>query len=43
MESKVYKKEQQMPIYWEQNAGGVQKANSNTKEDDEICEYRNQK
>jgi hypothetical protein len=27
-----------MPIYWEQSASGVQKVNSNTKEDNEGCE-----
>ncbi len=38
MKSKVQKKEKQMPIYWEQSAGGVQKVNLDTKEDDEGCE-----
>ncbi len=37
MESKVQKKEQQMLVYWEQNACGVQEANYRTKEDDEGC------
>jgi hypothetical protein len=32
-----------MLIYWEQNVSGVQKANSDIEEDDEGCEYRNQK
>jgi hypothetical protein len=27
-----------MPVYWEQNAGGVQAKNSNMEEDDEDCE-----
>ncbi len=40
MESKVQKKEQQMPIYWEQNVGGVQEANFDTEEDDDGCEIQ---
>jgi hypothetical protein len=38
MESKVQKKEQQMLIYWEKSAGGVQEANFDTKEDNDECE-----
>ncbi len=30
MEFEVQKQEQQMRVYWEQNAGGVQLENSNT-------------
>jgi hypothetical protein len=30
MEFEVQKKEQQMPIYWGKNVGGVQEANSDT-------------
>jgi hypothetical protein len=33
-----FRKKQQMPIYWEQSVGGVQKANFDIKEDDEGCE-----
>ncbi len=29
-----------MLIYWEKNVGGVQKVNSDTKEDDEGCEIQ---
>jgi hypothetical protein len=40
MESKVLKKEQHIPIYWEQNVGGVQEVNFDTKKDDEECEIQ---
>ncbi len=40
MEFEFPKKKQHMLIYWEKNAGGVQEANSNTKEDDEGCEIK---
>ncbi len=40
MESKVQKKEQQMAIYWENSACGIQEANSNTKEDNDRCEIQ---
>jgi len=40
MEFEVQKKEQHMPIYWEQSASGVQEANFDTKEDDEGCEIQ---
>jgi hypothetical protein len=29
-----------MPVYWEQSASGVQKANFDSKEDDEGCEIQ---
>jgi hypothetical protein len=35
---KLKKKEQQMPIYWEQSASGVKEVNSNIEEDNERCE-----
>ncbi len=38
MESNFLKKEQQMLIYWEQSAGGVQAKNSDTNEEDEDYE-----
>ncbi len=38
MESKVQKKEQRMPKYWEKSVGRVQEANFDTKEDNDECE-----
>ncbi len=38
MEFEVPKKEQQMLIYWEKSASGIQLANSHTKEEDDGCE-----
>jgi hypothetical protein len=35
MESKVKKQEQRMPIYWEQNAGGLQEEDFDTEVEDE--------
>jgi len=35
---KVQEKEQQMPVYWEQNAGGIQEANFDIEEENERCE-----
>jgi hypothetical protein len=29
-----------MPVYWEKNVGGVQKANFDTEEDDDRCEIK---
>jgi hypothetical protein len=40
MEFEVQKKEQQMLVYWEKNASGVQEANSNIEEDDDGCEIQ---
>ncbi len=40
MEFEVQKKKQQMPVYWEQNAGGVQGAKFDIKEDNETCEIQ---
>ncbi len=40
MEFEVQKQEQQMSIYWEQNVGGVQAENFDTKEDDENYEIQ---
>jgi hypothetical protein len=40
MESKVHKKEQHMLIYWEHSVDGIQKANSDTEEDNERCEIQ---
>ncbi len=38
MEFEVHKQEQQMPLYWEQNVGGIQVENFNMKEDNEDYE-----
>ncbi len=38
MEFEVQKNEKQMHVYWEQDAGGVHKANFDTKQDDEGCQ-----
>jgi hypothetical protein len=38
MEFEVHKQEQQMPLYWEHNVGGIQVENFNTKEDSEDYE-----
>ncbi len=40
MESEVQKQKQQMLVYWEHNAGGVQVKNSNTKEEYENYEIQ---
>ncbi len=40
MESKVQKKEQQMLVYWEWSASGIQKANFDIKDDNEGCEIQ---
>ncbi len=40
MEFEVQKKKQQMSIYQEQSAGGVQEVNSNIEEDNEGCEIQ---
>ncbi len=40
MEFEVHKQEQQMSIYWEQNVGGVQAENFDTKEKDEDREIQ---
>ncbi len=41
MEFEVQKKKKKMPIYWDQNVGGVQEATSGIEEDDEDVKYRN--
>ncbi len=41
MESKVQKQEQQMLVYWEQSAGGVQMENYDMEEENEDCEMYN--
>ncbi len=40
MEFEVQKQEQQMPIYWEQSASGVQANNFDMEEEDEDCEIQ---
>jgi hypothetical protein len=40
MEFEVQRKEQQMPIYWEKNASGIQEVNFDMKEDNEDCEIQ---
>ncbi len=40
MEFEVQKKEQQMLVYWEHSASGIQEVNFDTKEDDERCEIQ---
>jgi hypothetical protein len=37
MEYEDQKQEQHMPIYWEQNAGGLQEEDFDTKVEDEDC------
>ncbi len=38
MEFEVQKQKQQMSVYWEQNAGGIQVKNSETEEENEDYE-----
>ncbi len=40
MESEVQKQEQQILIYWEQSASGIQMENFDMEEDDENCEIQ---
>jgi len=37
---KFKKKKQQMPIYWENSAGGNQEANFDIEEEDDRCEIQ---